>query len=158
LPVSLFQSIVDGQMHLREWLAFAREIGLDGTECSLGFVQPLGRYTPTEVRRLCDEVGIAVSMVTCHPDFTHPHAAARARQVEAMRRNLELAITLGAPLARVLSGQRHPNVSDDQGVAWAVEGLARAAEIGVQLGVQLALENHTKSFFWQYFDFAQRSE
>lgn len=158
LPVSLFPSIVDGQMHLREWLAFAKELGLDGTECSLGFVEPIGRYGVDEMRRLCDEIGIAVSMVTCHPDFTSPDPAERARQVEDMGRNLETAVALGAPLARVLSGQRHPGVSDDQGIAWAVEGLTRVAEIGDRLGVRLAVENHTKSFFWTYFDFAQRGD
>src|SRR5438067_355767 len=123
LPVSFFQSIVDGQMPLEEWLAFAREIGLDGTECSLGFVEPIGRLTGPEVRRLCDRAGVEVSMVTCHSDYTNPDPAERARQIEDMARNLRLAVELGAPLARVLSGQRHPGVSEDDGVAWAVEGL-----------------------------------
>jgi sugar phosphate isomerase/epimerase len=157
LPVSFFQSIVDGAMPLEEWLAFAREIGLDGTECSLGFVEPIGRLTGAQVRRLCDAAGVEVSMVTCHPDYTSPDPAERARQVEDMARNLSLAVELGAPLARVLSGQRHPGVSEDDGVAWAIEGLSRTAEVADRLGVRLALENHTKSFFWQHFDFAQQS-
>jgi len=156
LPVSFFQSIVDGQMPLAEWLAFAREIGLDGTECSLGFVRPIGRLSGSEMRRLCDAAGVEVSMVTCHPDYTHPDPAERARQLEDMAANVALAVELGAPLVRVLSGQRHPDVSEDDGVAWAIEGLRRTAEVGDRLGVRLALENHTKSFFWQYFDFAQQ--
>jgi sugar phosphate isomerase/epimerase len=155
LPVSFFQSIVDGQMPIDEWLSFAKEIGLDGTECSLGFVQPIGRLTGAEMRRLCDRAGVEVSMVTCHSDYTSPDPAERARQVEDMGRNLALAAELGAPMARVLSGQRHPGVSEDDGVAWAIEGLRRTAEIGDRLGVRLALENHTKSFFWEHFDFAQ---
>ncbi len=158
LPVSLFQSIVDGEMPLADWVRFAKRIGLDGTEASLAFLEPIGRYAPAEMRRMCDDAGLDVSMVTCHPDFTHPDPAERARQVEDMRRNLEMAVTLGAPLARVLSGQRHPGVADEQGIAWAIEGLRRVAEIGDRLGVRLALENHTKSFFWTYYDFAQRSE
>ena len=158
LPVSFFRQILDGQMSLREWLGFAREIGLDGTECSLGFVEPIGRHSPAEMRRACDELGLAVSMVTCHPDYTHPDPAERAWQVEDMGRNLELAVQLGAPLARVLSGQRHPGVSDELGLAWAVEGLRRTAEIGDRLGVRLAVENHTKSYFWEHFDFVMRGE
>jgi sugar phosphate isomerase/epimerase len=156
LPVSFFQQILDGQMQLRDWLRLASELGLDGTECSLAFVEPIGRASAAEMRRLCDVAGLAVSMVTCHPDFTHPDPTERERQVADMRRNLALARELGAPLARVLSGQRHPGVSDEQGVAWAAEGLRRLAADGDRLGVRLALENHTKSFFWQYFDFAQR--
>jgi sugar phosphate isomerase/epimerase len=158
LPVSFFQAILDRQMELREWLALAAEIGLDGTECSLAFVEPIGRASAAEVRRLCDQAGLAVSMVTCHPDFTHPDAAERERQVEDMGRNLRLAVELGAPLVRALSGQRHPGVSDAQGVAWAADGLRRVAEEGDRLGVRVAVENHTKSFFWQHFDFAQRGE
>jgi sugar phosphate isomerase/epimerase len=158
LPVSFFQAILDREMTLAEWVAFAKEIGLDGTECSLAFVQPIGRATPGEMRRLCDDAGIAVSMVTCHPDFTHPDAGERARQVEDMRRNLEIAVELGAPLARVLSGQRHPGVSDDQGIGWIVEGLGELSSDAERLGVTLAIENHTKSFFWQHFDFVMRGE
>jgi sugar phosphate isomerase/epimerase len=158
LPVSFFQSIVDGQMSVPEWLAFAKEIGLDGTECSLAFVEPIGRLSGAEMRRFCDQAGVPVSMVTCHPDYTNPDPAERARNLEDMERNLRLAVELGAPLIRVLSGQRHPGVSDDQGVAWAVDGLRRTAEVGDRLGVRLAIENHTKSFFWTYFDFAQRGE
>jgi sugar phosphate isomerase/epimerase len=157
LPVSFFQAIVDGQMPIEEWLAFAAEIGLEGTECSLGFVQPIGRLTGAELRRLCAQAGVEVSMVTCHPDYTNPDPAERARQVEDMARNLALAAELGAPLARVLSGQRHPGVTEDDGVGWAIEGLRRTAEVGDRLGVRLAFENHTKSFFWQHFDFAQQS-
>jgi sugar phosphate isomerase/epimerase len=158
LPVSFFQAILDREMTLAEWVAFAKEIGLDGTECSLAFVQPIGRATPGDMRRLCDDSGIAVSMVTCHPDFTHPDAAERARQVEDMRRNLEIAVELGAPLARVLSGQRHPGVSDEQGIGWIVEGLGALSSDADRLGVKLAIENHTKSFFWQHFDFVMRGE
>ena len=158
LPVSLFQSIVDGTMPVADWLAFAREIGLDGTECSLGFIQPIGRLTGAKMRQLADEAGIAISMVTCHPDFTNPDPAERARQIDDMTANLQLAAQLGAPLARVLSGQRHPGVSDQQGVTWAIEGLRTLCAIGDQMGVQLAIENHTKSFFWTYFDFAQRAD
>jgi sugar phosphate isomerase/epimerase len=158
LPVSFFQAILDREMTLAEWVAFAKEIGLDGTECSLAFVQPIGRATPGEMRRLCDDAGIAVSMVTCHPDFTHPDAGERARQVEDMRRNLEIAVELGAPLARVLSGQRHPGVSDDQGIGWIIEGLGELSSDAERLGVTLAIENHTKSFFWQHFDFVMRGE
>jgi sugar phosphate isomerase/epimerase len=158
LPVSFFQSILDGQMSLAEWVHFAREIGLDGTECSLAFVKPIGKATPAEMRRLCDDAGIAVSMVTCHPDFTHPDAAARARNVEDMRRNVDIAVELGAPLVRVLSGQRHPGVSDEQGIAWVVEGLSQLAAYSDPLNVTLAIENHTKSFFWQHFDFVMRGD
>src|SRR5205085_4362432 len=60
LPVSLFQSVVDGQMGLDAWVRFAREIGLDGTEASLAFLQPIGRYSAGEMGRVCDEAGLAV--------------------------------------------------------------------------------------------------
>src|SRR4051794_17943700 len=103
-------------MPLAEWVRFAKRIGLDGTEASLAFLEPLGRYAPREMRGLCDDAQLEVSMVTCHPDFTHPDAGERARQVEDMRRNLEMAVELRAPLARVLSGQRHPGVTDDEGI------------------------------------------
>ena len=56
------------------WLLFAA-VGWN----PFGFDEPIGRLSGAEVRRLCDAAGVEVSMVTCHPDYTNPDPAERAR-------------------------------------------------------------------------------
>ena len=158
LPVTYFADIREGKMSVQQWLTFAKSLGLDGTECSLAFVDPLGPVPVPEFKQMVDQTGLLVSTVTCHPDFCHPDADERERQFEDMSRNVRVASFLGAPLARVLAGQQHPGVDREQGIRWVVDGLKRVMDVATPLGVTLALENHTKSFFWTHYDFAMRSD
>ena len=145
-------------MALDEWMAFAAELGLDGVECSPVLIQPLGRATPAEYRRLAEANGLAVSSLTSYSDFTQPDAAAREREVAAMLKNVRLARELGAPLVRALTGQRRPDVDRERGIAWVVDCVRRVAEEADRVGVTLVVENHTKAFVWTDFDFAMRGE
>ena len=154
LPVTYFADIREGRMSVQAWLAFARSLGLDGTECSLAFVEPLGPCPVPTFKAHVEAAGLLVSTITCHPDFCHPDPAERERQHEDMVRNVQTAAYLGAPLVRVLAGQEHPDVDREQGIRWVVDGLKRLLDV-TPAGVTLAIENHTKSFFWTYYDFAK---
>ena len=145
-------------MTLAEWMEFAAEIGLDGVECSPVLVQPRGKATPAEFRRLAEANDLAVSNYTCYSDFTNPDPAQREREVGLMLDNVRAAKEMGSSLVRALTGQRRPEVSVPDGVRWAVEGIARVAEAASGEGLQLVVENHGKAFVWTYFDFAQKGE
>lgn len=145
-------------MSLAEWMEFAAEIGLDGVECSPVLVQPRGKATPAEFRRIAEANGLAVSNYTCYSDFTNPDPAEREREVGLMLDNVSAAKEMGSSLVRALTGQRRPEVAVSDGVRWAVEGIARVAEAANREGLQLVVENHAKAFVWTYFDFAQRGE
>lgn len=73
---------------------------------------------------------------------------------------IRVAARLGGPGAscRVLSGQRHPGVSIEQGLAWAAESIGSLLPLAHELGVTLAIENHYKDGFWRYPEFAQKRE
>ena len=58
----------------------------------------------------------------------------------------------------MLTGQRRPDVSAAQGVAWVVEAARRLADEADRLGVRVVIENHTKAFVWTDFDFAMQGE
>jgi len=154
IPTSLFDAISRGQMGLAEWLDFASELGLDGVECGPLLVRPLGPATPAEFRRLADARGLAVSNFTGYSDFTHPDPDVRECEVAAAIRNLEVALELGAPSVRVLTGQQRPGVQGAQGILWVAEAIRRVATEAARLGLRLNVENHTKAFTWTAFDFA----
>jgi sugar phosphate isomerase/epimerase len=158
LPVSFFGAISSGQMPLEEWLDFAAELGLDGVECGPLLVKPLGPAEPAEFRRLAEARGLAVSNFTGYTDFTQPDPAGREREVAAARESLRIALEVGAPSFRALTGQRRAGVDVERGVRWVVEGLRAVAGDARRLGIQVNVENHTKAFTWTDFDFAMQAE
>src|SRR5262249_34290741 len=89
------------------------------------------------------------------PDFTHPDAGERRRQVERQKAAIDLCVTLGIRHCRTLSGQRHPGMTRQEGVERTVEGIHRSLEYAEPRGVVLCLENHYKDGTWQSPEFAQ---
>ena len=65
---------------------------------------------------------------------------------------------LGGPgaVCRVLSGQRYPEVSLEQGIEWVVEAIEELLPLARECDVVLGLENHYKDGFWRYPEFAQK--
>jgi sugar phosphate isomerase/epimerase len=58
----------------------------------------------------------------------------------------------------VLTGQRYPEVSREQGLAWVVEAIERVLPVAREYDVVLGLENHYKDGFWKYPEFAQKKD
>jgi sugar phosphate isomerase/epimerase len=104
------------------------------------------------------DLGLRTSMLCFSPDFTHPDADERQRQLDRQKRAIDLALRLGTTYCRTLSGQKHPGVSIPDGVRWAVEGITCSLEYAEARGVTLCMENHYKDGLWRYPEFAQRSD
>lgn len=158
LSVSLFPDIMNGKMTIREYAVLCRDLGLDGFD--LGVIL-LKNHTPrylASVRQDMEAVGLRLHMVTTYPDFTHPLALQRARELEYLRHDIALSSELGARYLRVTAGQAHPATGTEDGITWAVENLLVAAEVADRLGVQLVFENHSKPGAWDYMDFNNRPE
>jgi len=158
LPVSWFNDILTGKKSLKDWVWFAASLGLDGVDFSVLFFQDSDEVGLCELREEIERIGLKACMLASYPDFTHPDAGERIRQIEEMRNIIQVTSQLGAHLIRVTAGQRHPGVTRQQGIEWAVEGLREVLPEADRLGVTLAYENHTKGAPWQYWDFSQRSD
>lgn len=65
---------------------------------------------------------------------------------------------LGGSYCRVLSGQRRPELSLDEGVDLAAACIQECLPFAEELGITLILENHYKDDFWEYPEFAQKME
>ena len=65
---------------------------------------------------------------------------------------------LGGRYCRVLSGQRRPEVSRADGLAYAAECIEACLPTAEQHGVTLILENHYKDNYWSYPEFAQHAD
>jgi len=154
-PKFAFDQLVARQMSFDQWIRDAAKLGGEGIEHYDGFFPSLEPAEVDRVRRLIDDTGQVTSMICFSPDFTHPDAAERSRQVERQKAAIDLTIRLGAKHCRTLSGQRYPDLSRKDGIARTVEGIKRSLEYAERRGVILCMENHYKDGTWRYPEFAQ---
>ena len=135
-------------MSVEDWIErAATDLDVDGLEFYWGFT-PRTEADIRRVRGLVEARGLALPMMCYSPDFTQPDAAARAREVEAEKRVIDVTAQLGGKLCRVLSGQRRPEVSINDGVKMAADCITELLPHAERCGVTLILENHYKDGYW----------
>lgn len=144
-----------GAMRLDQWIDLAATLDIDGLEFYSGFLDLQDRDRWTYYRHKVSEAGLCVPMLCCSPDFCNPDPAYRARQIEEEKFWIEMCADLGGGYCRVLSGQRHPEVSREDGLSMVSDAIHECAEFARDRNVTLILENHYKDDFWTYPEFAQ---
>lgn len=149
---------VDGSLSIRQWIEMGATLGVDGLEFYSGFLELQDDAKWALFRRIAADSGLAIPMLCCSPDFTHPDPAFRAGQVDAEKSWIDMAAALGASFCRVLSGQRRPQVSREDGLRYAAEGIAACLPHAAACGITLVIENHYKDGYWQYPEFAQKMD
>jgi sugar phosphate isomerase/epimerase len=149
---------VDASLSLEAWIAMAATLGVDGLEFYSGFLDLRDPAAWGRHRRVAEEHGLCVPMLCCSPDFTHPDPAHRRREVEKEKGFIDMAAALGSRTCRVLSGQRRPEVSRDEGLGYAAGCIEECLPHAAAAGIVLVIENHYKDDFWQYPEFAQRTD
>ncbi len=148
---------VTGEMTLDEWIDLASTLEIDGLEWYAGF---LGMENPdnwTRYRSRVSDAGLEIPMVCCSPDFTHPDPAFRREQIQKQKQWIDMTHALGGRYCRVLSGQRRPDLSIDEGVKLAVDSIQECLKYARTLDITLILENHYKDDFWKFPEFAQKA-
>ena len=154
-PKCYFDDLYCGRMDYLDWIRQAAALGGEGLEHYDGFFRSLNAEGVEPVRRVLEETGQVSSLLCFSPDFTHPDAAERLRQVERQKAAIDLCVALGMRHCRTLSGQRYPGMTRREGVERTVEGISRSLEHAERRGVVLCMENHYKDGTWQYPEFAQ---
>lgn len=154
-PKCYFDELVDGRVSFEQWIRDAAGLGGEGVEHYDGFFRSLAPADVDPIVRAMEETGQVTSMICFSPDFTHPDADERLRQVERQKQAIDLTVRMGARHCRTLSGQRYPELSRADGIARAVEGITRSLEYAERRNVVLCMENHYKDGTWRYPEFAQ---
>ena len=147
-------------MSVFEWIEMARSLDADGLEMYDGFFTSLDTDYLESVREAITQAGFVMPMLCCSPDFTNPDAEARKRAIEHEVELIKVTKQLGGEgaVCRVLSGQRYPEVSRQQGIEWVVQAIEQLIPVAKEQGVILGLENHYKDGFWKYPEFAQKQD
>lgn len=147
-------------MSVFDWIEMAKSLDADGLEMYEGFFTSLDDDYIRQVRDAIAEAGFAMPMLCCSPNFTHPDPDERKRAVEREAKMIRVSKLLGGDgaVCRVLSGQRYPEVSREQGLEWVVECIKQVLPVAREHHIVLGLENHYKDGFWEYPEFAQKMD
>ncbi len=159
-PKCYLEQISTGQMSLFDWIEQARTLGADGLEMYEGF---LTSHDPSYLEQVRDRIhaaGFAMPMMCCSPDFTSPDVDKRKRALDHEFAMIRITHLLGGPgaVCRILSGQRYPEVSWEQGREWVIDAIEQSVRVAAELDVVIGMENHYKDGFWTYPEFAQKMD
>lgn len=148
----------DGTISVSEWIHMAAKLDIDGLEWYAGFLEMADEKNWTRFRREVEEHGKSIPMMCCSPDFTHPDEAFRAGEIAKQKRWIDMTYALGGSYCRVLSGQRRPELSIEQGVELAAQCIEACLPYAQDKSITLIIENHYKDDFWEYPEFAQKMD
>ncbi|WP_411274329.1 sugar phosphate isomerase/epimerase family protein [Daejeonella sp.] len=148
----------DGSMCLAEWISLAVKLNVEGLEWYAGFLEMANEKNWPGFRQQVEDHGKVIPMMCCSPDFTHPDRVFRQREIEKQKRWIDMTFALGGSYCRVLSGQRRPGLSMDEGVKLAADCIAACLPYAQERKINLILENHYKDDFWEYPEFAQKMD
>jgi sugar phosphate isomerase/epimerase len=131
------------KMDLFDFVNRAADMALDG-------VEPTSYYFPRDVtpdylNRLklhAFKLGLDISGTAVGNNFCHPPGPKRDEQIEQVRQWIDHAADLDAPVIRIFAGNVSRGTSEEQAVAWAIEGIKAVLPYAAAKGIVLALENH----------------
>jgi sugar phosphate isomerase/epimerase len=148
----------DRTMTLFQWIDMAADLPVDGLELYDGTLTSFDDSYLEKVHEAHARHHLEVPMLCCSSDFTKPRVEDRRKEVEHEKNMVDVTARLGGKFCRLLSGQRRPGVSREEGVRWVVECIKEVLEYSATKGIVLAMENHYKDNFWTHPEFAQKQD
>lgn len=130
-------------MDLFGFVDLAADMGLDA-------VEPTSYYFPPDVdapylnklKLHAFKLGLDISGTAVGNNFCKPPGPERDKEIAHVRRWIDHAAALDAPVIRVFAGTAPKGVETQRAAAWAVESMTIVLPHAAEKGVMLALENH----------------
>jgi len=154
----LDEIIIRKSMTLFDWIEKSAKLDIDGLEMHNLFFLDQGDEYVDEVARKCEEFKLALPMMCFSPDFTNPDLKRRLEELAKQKEAIDLTAKLGGMFCRTLSGQNWPGLERDKAVRWCVEMIQETVAYAEEKGIIINIENHYKDGYWEYPEFALRSD
>jgi sugar phosphate isomerase/epimerase len=144
---SFNEPLRSGQMTLDQVFEFCAELGFDA-------VDPTGYYLPGypevppdtflyETKRKAFRLGLDISGTGVRNDFTQADPEKRGADVDLVKRWVEVAAKVDAPVLRVFAGRGAPEGRGEAEVlGWVADCCRACASFGERHGVIITIQNH----------------
>jgi sugar phosphate isomerase/epimerase len=147
---------VRGTMTVRQWIELGATLDVAGLEFYPGFIGLEQPAAWAESRCIAADFGLEIPMLCASPDFAHSDLRFRQEQIDKQKTWIEMCAALGGHYCRVLSGQRRPELSRDDGLRYVAESIEACLPHAAACGVTLILENHYNDNYRTHPEFAQK--
>ena len=131
------------KLTLSDFIRDCARMQLEGTELtSYYFPDSFTNEYLTQLKQECFHLGLDVSGTAIRNDFGLPEGEKRSADIAHVKKWIEHAELLGAPVIRIFAGHRQEGVSEQENHRLMVTGFEECSEHAGKHGVHLALENH----------------
>jgi sugar phosphate isomerase/epimerase len=138
----------------------AADMGFDAVEILLQQLRDTSPGYLQKLKRRAFKLGLQFNGLSTHQTFMSPDKADREKNVELVKKQLEIAYALGIPTMRVNTGRwgtskdfdelmknkgiepTLPGHTEDEGFAWVIDCYTQCLRTAEKCGVTMGLENH----------------
>lgn len=134
-------------MTLDDMLGFCSEAGFLAVDITAYYFPgypavPADEYL-YHIKRKAFSLGLEISGTGVRNDFTEPDPIKRGESVLLVKKWIEAAQKIGAPVIRIFSGNQHPaGYSREQVLDWMLKDIQDCIAFGKAHGVVVAIQNH----------------
>jgi sugar phosphate isomerase/epimerase len=133
----------ENKLTLQDFINDCAKFDLEGTELtSYYFPTPITPEYLRSLRKQCFQLGLDVSGTAVGNDFGFPMGEKRTAEIEKVKRWIDHAEILGAPVIRIFAGHAKEGITPAQSHSLMVSAIEECCDYAGQHGVHLALENH----------------
>ncbi len=134
-------------MNLDQLLEFCGEVGFDAADLTAYYFPGYPNVPDDEylyhLKRKAFSLGLEISGTGVRNDFTDPDKKKRKESIALVKRWIEAAEKIGAPVIRIFAGNQKPaGYSRDQIIGWMSKDIIKCVEYGKKHGVVVAIQNH----------------
>lgn len=134
---------VEKPITIEDFINDCASMQLDGTELtSYYFPKDITADGLREIKRKAFLLGLDVSGTAVGNDFTHPPGPVRDEQIALVKKWVDNAETLSAPVIRIFAGKVKQGQTEAEARRLVVEAIEECCDYAGKHGVILALENH----------------
>ena len=136
-----------GKTNLEEVMEFCTKVGFDAIDLT-GYYFPGYPEVPNDeyifhLKRKAHTLGLGISGTGIRNDFGDPDQAKRDLEIIFVKKWIDVAAKLGAPVIRIFTAKNQPtNYSWEETANWIIEDIKKCAAYGKEKGVIVAIQNH----------------
>ncbi len=139
--------LTSGQTNLPAVMEFCATNDFDAIDLTGYYFPNYPQVPPDEyiyqLKRQAHKLGLAISGTGIRNDFTQQDKTVRDGEVARIKRWIEVAAKLGAPVIRIFTGNTQPqNFSWNAVTDWIAEDIKTCVQFGKQHGIIVAVQNH----------------
>lgn len=147
--------LLNGSMNLDQLLEYCAESGFDAADLTAYYFPGYPNVPADEylyhLKRKAFSLGLEISGTGVRNDFTDPDKKKRKESISLVKKWIEAAEKMGAPVIRIFAGNQKPEgYTREQINNWMRNDIADCVEYGKKHGIVAAIQNHN--------DFIQTSD